>query len=128
MATIKDVARMAGVSIATVSNYLNQTKPVSRESSEKIQKAVDALQYNLNLTAKSLKSNTYSDIGIILPNFDDPYYVQLFQGIENAFQNTGYFTNLAFSYDLPESEQNIILSFLRKQIRGLILISCQPDN
>ena len=37
MATIKDVARMAGVSIATVSNYLNQTKPVSRESSEKIQ-------------------------------------------------------------------------------------------
>ena len=88
MATIKDVARMAGVSIATVSNYLNQTKPVSRESSEKIQKAVDALQYNLNLTAKSLKSNTYSDIGIILPNFDDPYYVQLFQGIENAFQNT----------------------------------------
>lgn len=128
MATIKDVARMAGVSTATVSNYLNHTKPVSPEVSLKIQQAVDELQYNLNLSAKSLKSNSYTDIGVILPNFDDSYYVQLFQGIENAFQNTGYYTNLAFSYDLPEQEQNIIRNFLKKQIRGLLLVSCQPDN
>ena len=97
MATIKDVARMAGVSIATVSNYLNQTKPVSKEVSAKIQEAVDALQYSQNLSAKNLKSRSYSDIGVILPNFDDPYYVQIFQGIESAFQNTSYYTNLAFS-------------------------------
>lgn len=128
MATIKDVARMAGVSIATVSNYLNQTKPVSREVSAKIQDAVDTLQYSQNLSAKSLKSKTYSDIGVILPNFDDSYYVQLFQGIEIAFQNTGYYTNLAFSYDIPDFEQNILHNFLKKQIRGLLLVSCQPDK
>lgn len=128
MATIKDVAHMAGVSIATVSNYLNQTKPVSREASARIQKAVDALQYAQNLSAKSLKSSFYTDIGVILPNFDDSYYVQIFQGIESTFQNTGYYTNLAFSYDIPDFEQNTIHNFLKKQIRGLILVSCQPDN
>ncbi len=128
MATIKDVARMAGVSIATVSNYLNQTKPVSREAASKVQDAVEALQYSPNLSAKSLKSNAYTDIGIILPNFDDSYYVQIFQGIENAFQNTGYFTNLAFSYDIPDFEQAILHNFLKKQIQGLILISCQPNS
>ncbi len=128
MATIKDVAQMAGVSIATVSNYLNHTKPVSRKASARIQEAVDALQYSQNLSAKSLKSNSYSDIGVILPNFDDSYYVQLFQGIENAFQNTGYYINLCFSYDIPDFERNIIHNFLKKQICGLILVSCQPDN
>lgn len=128
MATIKDVAQMSGLSIATVSNYLNQTKPVSKEASIKIQQAIDALQYTQNLSAKSLKSNLYTDIGVILPNFDDSYYVQLFQGIESTFQNTNYYTNLAFSYDIPDFEQNIIHNFLKKQIQGLILVSCQPDN
>lgn len=52
MATIKDVARQAGVSIATVSNYLNQTKPVSKEAALRIQAAVDTLQYAPNLSAK----------------------------------------------------------------------------
>ena len=128
MATIKDVARQAGVSIATVSNYLNQTKPVSKEAALRIQAAVDALQYAPNLSAKSLKSNSYMDIGIVLPNFDDPYYVQMFQGIESTFQNTGYFTNLAFSYDIPDFERNITYNFLKKKIKGMILISCQPDS
>ena len=128
MATIKDVAQMAGVSIATVSNYLNQTKHVSKEVSIKIQQAIDALQYSQNLSAKSLKSNSYSDIGVILPNFDDSYYVQLFQGIESVFQSSGYYTNLAFSYDIPDFEQNILHNFLKKKIRGLLLVSCQPDN
>lgn len=121
MATIKDVARMAGVSIATVSNYLNQTKPVSKEVSAKIQEAVDALQYSQNLSAKNLKSRSYSDIGVILPNFDDPYYVQIFQGIESAFQNTSYYTNLAFSYDIPDFEQAILHNFLKNRSAAFFL-------
>lgn len=128
MATIKDVAKLADVSIATVSNYLNHTKPVSKEVSQRIKEAVDALQYSQNLSAKSLKSNFYNDIGVILPNLNDSYYVQMFQGIENTFQNTGYYVNLSFSYDIPDYEQNIVRNFLKKQICGLILVSCQPDN
>ena len=128
MSTIKDVAKMAGVSIGTVSNYLNQTRPVSKETSLKIQQAIDTLQYSLNQSAKSLRTNTDSDIGIILPHFDDSYYVQMFQGMESIFKDSGYYINLAFSYDIPEAEQSILHNFVRKQIQGLILVPCQPDN
>lgn len=109
----------------TISIRLN---PSVKNAALRIQAAVDTLQYAPNLSAKSLKSNSYMDIGIVLPNFDDPYYVQMFQGIESTFQNTGYFTNLAFSYDIPDFERNITYNFLKKKIKGMILISCQPDS
>jgi len=128
MTTIKDVASYADVSIATVSNYINNTKPVSKKASKSIQEAIEKLKYSQNFSAKSLKSNTYTDIGIILPTFNDSYYVQLFQGIELAFQNTNYFLNLAFSYDIPDIEQNIVRNFMKKNVCGLILVSCQPNN
>ena len=75
MVTIKDVAARAHVSIATVSNYLNQTKPVSRATAARIKEAVEALQYSQNQSAKSLKTNSYPDIGVVLPNLNDSYYV-----------------------------------------------------
>lgn len=128
MATIKDVAQMAGVSIATVSNYLNQTKPVSKTAAASIQAAVEALHYSQNLSAKNLKSHAYTDVGVILPNFNDSYYVQIFHGIETAFQNSDYFINVAFTYDIPEVEENIARNFLKKQVCGLILVSCRPDQ
>ena len=128
MATIKDVANMAGVSIATVSNYLNQTKPVSRQTALKIAEAVEKLQYATNLSARNLRANHYTEIGVILPNLNDPYYVQIFQGIEHAFAGTPYFVNVSFSYDIPELERNIAETFLKKQVCGLILVSCIPDD
>lgn len=128
MANIKDVAALAGVSVATVSNYLNKTKPVSRQTGAKIEAAVAQLQYTQNLAAKSLKSNTYQNVGVILPNLSDSYYVQLYQGIESAFRGTGYFLNLAFSYDLPELEEQLAADMLRKQVCGMILITCRPDQ
>lgn len=128
MATIKDVAKKAGVSIATVSNYLNRKKPVSKEASNAIQAAIDELQYSTNLIARSFKTKQNLDIGVILPDFNDSYYVQLFQGIKSFFDNTDYYINLSFSRNIPEFEQNIAENFLKKQICGLCLVSCQPDN
>lgn len=127
MATMKDVAARAGVSIATVSNYLNHTKPVSRTASARIKLAIEELDFTQNLSAKSLKSNVYRDIGVILPNSNDSYYVQIFQGIESLFQNSGYYLNLSFSYDIPEMEENIVRNFLRKQVCGLIMVTCRCD-
>ena len=128
MVTIKDVAKKADVSIATVSNYLNRTKPVSKELGARIQNAVDELGYSLNLNAKILKTAQYMDIGVILPSLNDSYYVQLFQGIKTYFQNTNYFINLVFSNNIPELEVTIAQNLKRKQICGLILVSCQPEN
>lgn len=127
MSTIKDVARTAGVSIATVSNYLNATKPVAPATARKIDQAIELLQYTTNTAARNLRTRKSHEIGVILPNFDDPYYVQLFQGIEKAFSNSLYFLNIAFSYDSAEQEQRCADAFLSKQICGLILVSCQPN-
>ncbi len=120
MATLKDVANLAGVSIATVSNYLNNTKPVSKEISKKIQDAVNELHYSINQNAKNLKSKTNTDIGVILPSLNDSYYVQLFQGIKSYFQNTNYYLNLDFSENIPESEKNIVHNLLKKQVSNHI--------
>ena len=128
MSTIKDVAAAAEVSIATVSNYINHTKPVSRKTAARIQEAIERLGYTANLSAQNLRGKRYTEIGVILPNLNDPYYVQLFQGIEHAFAGTPYFVNAAFSYDIPELERSIAENFLQKQVCGLVLVSCIPDH
>lgn len=127
MVTIRDVAKQAGVSVATVSNYLNGTKPVSRELGQRIQAAIEDLQYTPSAAAKSLRGQKNHEVGVILPNLDDPYYVQIFQGIEKAFSGSEYFLNVAFSNDVAEVERRAMEGFLSKQICGLILISCQTD-
>lgn len=128
MATIKDVAREAGVSIATVSNYLNRTKPVSKEATRAIQEAIDKLQYSHNMIARSFRTKKNMDIGVILPDFTDSYYVQIFRGIKSYFQNTDYYINLEFSQNIPEYEKSIAENFLKKQVCGLFLVSCRPDQ
>ena len=128
MATIKDVAKLAGVSIATVSNYLNNTKPVSRGASARIAQAIEALQYTPNLSARSLKSRVVTNVGVILPNLSDSYYVQIFQGLETAFHDSGCSLELAFSYDIPEVEAELAKNMLRKQVCGLILVTCRPEE
>ena len=127
MSTIRDVAQRAGVSIATVSNYINGTRPVSADSSRRIRSAIDELHYTVNHAARSLRQNSAGEIGVILPNLDDPYYIQIYKGIRNAFSSGSYFVDLAFSDDQPELEQKSVASLLSRQICGLILITCQPD-
>lgn len=82
----KRCRKKADVSIATVSNYLNRTKPVSKELGARIQNAVDELGYSLNLNAKILKTAQYMDIGVILPSLNDSYYVQLFKELRRIFK------------------------------------------
>ena len=112
MSTIKDVAKLAGVSIATVSNYLNNTKPVKQETKNKISEAIEHLKYIPNYSAKNLKSCTCNDVVVIFPNFNESYYVRIFQGIESEFQNTNHFINLSFSNNIPDIENKILNNYM----------------
>ena len=73
-ATIKDVARAAGVAPGTVSNVLNNTAPVSREARGRVLAAAAALGYRRNLVAASMRRNATHTIGLILPNINNPLY------------------------------------------------------
>lgn len=128
MPTIIDVAREAGVSTATVSNYLNGTKAVSESKKKRIDAAIEKLNYIPNYSAKILKGNFNNEIGVLLPNLNNPYYVQLLQGIESYFRQNDFSVSITISDELPEIELGIINNFLKKQVSGMIIITCQPNN
>jgi len=128
MATIKDVSKLAGVSIGTVSNYLNKTKPVSPETAKRIADAIEQTSYRPNHLAKNLRTKQYNDIGVLLPNFEDSYYIKVLEGIEGVFRNSPYTINLALSHERKDYEISCIETFAKKQICGLIVFTSIPDE
>ena len=91
MATIKDVARMAGVSQSTVSKYINggQVRPANLEA---IRSAIAALDYRVNPFARSLKTQRSHSIGILLPTLSVPFYSQIFTALDKVLRENGYHT------------------------------------
>lgn len=83
MVTIKDVARVAGVSIGTVSNVLNGKESVRLQNREKVYKAVDQLGFQYNMTASALRTKTTKNIGLIIPTIVNPFYPELARGVED---------------------------------------------
>jgi multiple sugar transport system substrate-binding protein len=128
MSTIKDVAKLAGVSIGTVSNYLSGVKHVQPETAKKIKIAIHELDYKPNTYAKNLRTNTNWEIGVVLPNANEQYYTYILAGIEAELKKAGYYLNLAFSGDVPENEVSIIENYLKKNVCGLIVMSCLKDT
>ncbi len=127
MSTIKDVAALAGVSVGTVSNYMTGARSVSEEAGKAIQNAIDELSYRPNSYAKNLRASNNCEVGVILPNAYDQYYAFIAAGLERELRQAGYYMNLAFSGDVAEEENAILDAFMRKDVCGLIVISCQKD-
>lgn len=128
MVTLKDVARRAGVSIATVSYCVNGTKSVSADTRGKVMKAIEELNYVPNAAARSLKSETAMEIGVVFPNIDDYYRSEILKGIVDQSDGRNYSVTMAFSHDSPKMEQKIINDFIGKNVSGLIIDTCQPEN
>ena len=127
MSTIKDVAKHAGVSVGTISNFMTGKHSVSPAMAKQIQASINELGYRPNSYAKNLRTNNNLEIGVILPNTYDQYYSYLLSGLERELKQSGYYVNLALSDDVPEEEINILNSFMRKDISGLIIVSCQSN-
>ena len=128
MATIQDIAKRAGVACGTVSNYINGTRPVSLNKQKAIIEAMESLNYEINASAKSLRQKKTNDIGFILPCLTDPYYASILSGVERYVADNGYVLSVASSKSDPNIETKCIKEMLRKQVSGLILITCQPEN
>ena len=90
MAGIKEVARKAGVSISTVSNVMNEKKPVSPELKARVYEAIEELQYEVNPVGRGLKSNKTNQVGVIVPSFNQVYFPAVLQGIHEAGIKYGY--------------------------------------
>ena len=95
MATIKDVAREAGVSTATVSRVLNKSGYMSEEAVNKVNKAMETLSYHPNAVARSLVRGKHNSIGVMFPNLSIPFWAELESELERVAERKGYSLMLA---------------------------------
>lgn len=130
MASIRDVAALAGVSVSTVSHVVNQTRFVSEETQAKVLAAMEDLKYKPNRLASSLrrKDKRTNTLGLLIPDSANPFFAEVLRGVEDASFDAGYNVFLCNSDDDPEKELNYIEVLLGKQIDGIILVSAGTHN
>ncbi len=124
--TVKDVAKLANVSIATVSHVINGTRYVSPEVTEKVQTAMREINYIYNNAARSLRSNKTNTIGIIIPNIANPFFANTVNSIETVLNQNGYKILLCHSSDNQEKEMEQLESFGDGRVDGVILSPASP--
>ncbi|MGF7056547.1 LacI family DNA-binding transcriptional regulator [Brassicibacter mesophilus] len=122
-ATIKDVAKMAGVSISTVSRVINNSKPVSPEIRKKVLDVINEVGYKPNEIARTLVTKKSFLIGVIVTDLGDSYIAEMVRGIEEVGKMYDYDILLCSTYGDKEAEVKYVQLLNRKQVEGIILIS-----
>ena len=127
MSTIKDVAKYAGVSTATVSRVLNKKGPLSEKTIQKVNEAVEKLAYHPNVLARSLASGKNNTIGVLVPSYDHPFWSELLQKMEEEAKRKGY--NVLFTCFLGtlEEKQKALEYLISRQVNGII-VCAHPDS
>ncbi|MGF0096531.1 LacI family DNA-binding transcriptional regulator [Peptoniphilus sp. SGI.035] len=121
--TIKDVAKMADVSISTVSRVINDSKPVSPEARRRVLHAIDVLDYKPNEVARSLVTKKSNLIGVIVEDIGSNFISQILRGVEEVGRMYKYDILLSSSYGDAESEMKFANLLAQKQVEGIIVIS-----
>ena len=127
MATIKDVAKLANVSVSTVSLMLNGKKNISEEKYNRIIDAIEKLKYRPNFIAQNLKKQKAHIIGLMLPEIEG-HYGQIFKGISNFFEGYEYFVIIRISQNNIRKENQILEEFLNIGVSGILAVPCEPEN
>lgn len=121
--TIKDVAKLAGVSISTVSRVMNDSKPVSPEARRKVLDAINKLDFKPNQLARSLVMRKSNMIGVIVEDIGIEYMAQLIRGVEEIGHLYKYDIILSSTYHDQKALENSIRFLSTKQVEGIVVIS-----
>ncbi|MFF0381052.1 LacI family DNA-binding transcriptional regulator [Streptomyces sp. NPDC004286] len=129
MSTMADVARSAGVSVATVSHVLNGTRPVLPHTRQAVLDAVDALGYTPNSLARSLVTSRTRSIGLAVSAISNPYFTEILQGVEAAALEAGYSLLIADPHDDPGHELKVVQLLHERRVDGMIVApSAEPGG
>jgi LacI family transcriptional regulator len=120
--SIKDVAKIAGVSTATVSHTINKTRFVSEEVKKKVAAAMVELGYHPNLVARSLRKQKSKTIGLLIPDISNFYYTSVAEGVEVKLRENGYHVILSNSHEKLRVETEMIKVYNSLLLDGLIMI------
>jgi len=122
MATMKDIAKLAGVSTSTVSHVINKSRYVSEEISERVNNAARELSYRPSALARSLKVNRTKTIGMLVTTSTNPFFGEVVKGVERSCYQQGYNLILCNTEGDNERMRGSIDTLLQKRVDGLILM------
>jgi LacI family transcriptional regulator len=125
--SINDVARMAGVSAATVSNVLTGRKPVSAKLVKKVEAAVKALDYRADPLASMLRSGEAKIIAVLVPDLDNPFFTSVVSAVEHCVGQESYEVIVASSHGEESVERSRLKAILAWRLAGLIVIPCSDE-
>ena len=125
--TIRDVARLSGVSIATVSAVINGTAVVTPKRAARVREAMEALDYHADGIARSLKTGRTNVIGMVIPDVTNPFYPEVITGVEEVAARAGYSVILCNTNEDPAQEQRQLNTLFARRVDG-VLIACTDSS
>ena len=127
MHTMGDVARLAKVSVATVSAVINGTKKVSPKLKARVQDAIRALDYHPDQIARSLRVRSTHTVGVIVPNVSSMFFSEVFRGIEEVARKNGYSAIFCVSNDNAVQERHLLSVLFSRRVDGILLASADAQ-
>jgi len=121
MATIRDVAKRAGVAPITVSRVINNSGYVSRETRERVEAAVAELGYVPNILARSLRSRRTNTLALVLTDITNPFWTTVARGVEDAASEGGFHVILCNTDESETEQEEYLTVLLQKQVDGVLL-------
>ena len=128
MATIVDVARLAGVTPTTVSRVINNRGYISEKTKKRVQEAMDELGYQPNEIARSLTKQKSNTIGVIVPHISHPYFSKLISNLENEAAKKDYKIILCNSKEKAEKEKQYLDMCKSNRVAGIIICSGNVES
>ena len=129
MTTISEIAKEAGLGTTTVSRYLNHQPYVSEKKRQKIEAAIKKLNYVPNRAAKQLRTHKTNQIGVLVSRITNPFFAQLFDGIERLLHQYGYNVLIMQTYDDSKVEQHFLNMLESHEVDAVTLASIEnKDN
>jgi LacI family transcriptional regulator len=128
MTTMRDVARVAGVSAKTVSRVFNEDPHVTEETRERVRWAMGKLNYVPNLLARSFRAGADPAVGLAVPDIGDPFFAEITSSIEIDLVGRGMAVVVSSLGQAAERERSALEALLRRQISGLIVACASADQ
>jgi DNA-binding LacI/PurR family transcriptional regulator len=119
--TIRDVAKLAGVSPSTVSHVLNKTRPVLPETEKRVLEAIKAISYRKNPIASALRTQRLRVVGFIVSQLHNVFWLRIIRSIEFHLSQQGYHLFLGCSYGEPERELELVETMRQSGVEGIIV-------
>ena len=126
--TINDIAKMANVSITTVSRVLNNNEGVSKKTRRKVQQVIRSVDYTPSDIARGLATNSSNTIGLLIPDIMNSYYAELIRSIEAKISAAGFSLLLCITNEEAAKEEAYINDMIRRRVSGLIILSTKIES